>query len=71
MWKQNLFKAASLRVHDSPCMIHYKTFEGKVDLAVLFIERTMELLNSGPAVRDALSREDGLKLIMEKQQDLS
>ncbi len=39
------FKAASLRVHDY-LHDHYKTFEGKVDLAVLFIERTMGLLNS-------------------------
>lgn len=39
------FKAASLRVHDY-LHDHYKTFEGKVDLSVLFIERTMGLLNS-------------------------
>lgn len=39
------FKAASLKVHD---YLHdcYKTFEGKADLSVLFIERTMGLLNS-------------------------
>lgn len=38
------FKSASLKVHD---YLHdcYKTFEGKVDLSVLFIERTMGLLN--------------------------
>jgi len=39
------FKAASLRIHDY-LHDHYKTFEGKVDLSVLFIERTMGLLNS-------------------------
>lgn len=39
------FKAASLRVHDY-LHDHYKTFEGKADLSVLFIERTMGLLNS-------------------------
>lgn len=39
------FKAASLCVHDY-LHDHYKTFEGKVDLSVLFIERTMGLLNS-------------------------
>lgn len=39
------FKAASLQVHDY-LHDHYKTFEGKVDLSVLFIERTMGLLNS-------------------------
>lgn len=39
------FKAASLRVHDY-LHEHYKTFEGKVDLSVLFIERTMGLLNA-------------------------
>ena len=38
------FKAASSKIHD---YLHdnYSTFEGKVDLAVLFIERTMNLLN--------------------------
>ncbi|OUT19696.1 Eco57I restriction-modification methylase domain-containing protein [Campylobacter concisus] len=38
------FKAASSKVHD---YLHdkYATFEGKVDLSVLFIERTMDLLN--------------------------
>ena len=39
------FKAASLKVHDY-LHDHYKTFEGKVDLAVLFIERTMGFLNA-------------------------
>ena len=39
------FKAASIKVHDY-LYNHYNTFEGKVDLAVLFIERTMDLLNS-------------------------
>ena len=39
------FKAASSIMHD---YLHakYSTFEGKVDLAVLFIERTMDLLNN-------------------------
>lgn len=39
------FKATSLKVHDY-LHDHYKTFEGKVDLAVLFIERTMGFLNA-------------------------
>ena len=39
------FKAASLKVYDY-LHDHYKTFEGKVDLAVLFIERTMGFLNT-------------------------
>jgi hypothetical protein len=38
------FKAASETIHNYLHM-RYTTFEGKVDLAVLFIERTMELLN--------------------------
>lgn len=39
------FKAASSTMHE---YLHnrYSTFEGKADLAVLFIERAMELLNS-------------------------
>lgn len=39
------FKAASSTVH-AYLHDHYSTFEGKVDLAVLFIERAMELLNN-------------------------
>lgn len=39
------FKAASLKVYDY-FRDHYKTFEGKADLSILFIERTMGLLNS-------------------------
>lgn len=39
------FKAASTKIHE---YLHnkYSTFEGKVDLSVLFIERTMDLLNN-------------------------
>lgn len=39
------FKAASTKIHE---YLHnkYSTFEGKVDLSVLFIERTMDLLNT-------------------------
>lgn len=39
------FKASSNRVH-TYLRDNYFTFEGKVDLSVLFIERTMDLLNN-------------------------
>lgn len=39
------FKATSSNIHDY-LRSKYTTFEGKVDLSVLFIERTMDLLNN-------------------------
>lgn len=49
------FKAASSKIHD---YLHdkYSTFEGKVDLSVLFIERTMDLLNNNGSLGMIIQR---------------
>lgn len=49
------FKAASGKIHD---YLHdnYSTFEGKVDLSVLFIERTMDLLNDNGSLGMIIQR---------------
>lgn len=49
------FKAASSRIHDY-LRKKYSTFEGKVDLSVLFIERTMDLLNENGALGMIIQR---------------
>lgn len=49
------FKAASSTIHEY-LHDHYSTFEGKVDLSVLFIERAMELLNSSGMIGMIIQR---------------
>ena len=49
------FKAASTTTHEY-LKNKYSTFEGKVDLSVLFIERTMDLLNENGAIGMIIQR---------------
>lgn len=49
------FKAASRTIHDY-LHDHYSAFEGKVDLSVLFIERTMNLLNNNGVIGMIIQR---------------